>query len=108
MQTTDMIGWWEPEVPVKVIAVGADGPIHATAYVSKGNKTLVALGSWSSTNANVTLDVDWSVLGLSASAIKTVTAPAIANFQNATAWRMGEAIPVEPKKGWLLVLEPSS
>ena len=35
MQDTDMIGWWEPEVPVTVAATGADGPIHATAYVSK-------------------------------------------------------------------------
>eukprot|EP01052_Picozoa_sp_SAG31_P026461 SAG31_NODE_2398_length_5781_cov_6.178061_1_plen_137_part_10 len=63
IQDTDMIGFWEPEIPVTVVPVGADGPIHATAYVSKGKKTLVSIGSWSNTNATFKLDFDWNTLG---------------------------------------------
>jgi hypothetical protein len=107
MQDTDMIGWWEPELPVTVTAAGADGPIHATAYVNKGKKTLISLGSWSATNATVALTFDWAVLGLSSSSVKALTAPAIPNFQAARSWVVGESIPVEPAKGWLLVVEPA-
>ena len=107
IQATDMVGWWEPELPVTVAATNADGPIHATAYVAKGKKTLIALGSWSSTNATVKLTFDWATLGLSASSVKSLTAPAIANFQTAQTWSATDAIPVEPAKGWLLVVEPT-
>ena len=103
-----MIGWWEPEVPVMVAATDADGPIHATAYVSKGQKTLISLGSWSSTNATVKLTFDWATLGLAGSAVKLLTAPAIPSFQTAQSWGVGDSIPVEPKKGWLLVVEPAA
>lgn len=107
MQDTDMVGWWEPEVPVTVAATGADGPIHATAYVSKGKKTLISIGSWSSSNATVKLTFDWATLGLLGSAVKSLTAPAIPSFQTAQSWGVGDSIPVEPKKGWLLVVEPA-
>jgi hypothetical protein len=105
MQDTDMIGWWEPESPVNVTAADADGPIHATAYVAKGKKTLLSLGSWSSTNATVALSFDWAMLGLTESAVKTVTAPAIPNFQPSMSWKATEKIPVAAAKGWLLVIE---
>ena len=108
MQATDMIGWWEPEIPVTIAATGADGPIHATAYVSKGKKTLIAIGSWSSTNATVKLSFSWSTLGLTEGAVKTLIAPAIPSFQAAQSWGVGESIQVEPKKGWLLVVEPAA
>ena len=50
---TDMVGWWEPEAPVTVID-GYALEIHATAYVNKvAKKTLVALASWSPSNATV-------------------------------------------------------
>ena len=105
LQECDMVGWWEPEVPVMVAATGADGPIHATAYVSKGKKTLLSLGSWSSTNATVALSFDWAMLGLTESAVKTITAPAIPNFQPSMSWKATEKIPVAAAKGWLLVIE---
>jgi hypothetical protein len=104
MAETDMIGWWEPELPVKVVATGANGPIHATTYVNRGKKTLVSLGSWSTTNATVTLTFDWTTLGLSSNMVKSLKAPAIPGFQTAQSWQTGAAIPVEPAKGWLLVL----
>ena len=77
------------------------------AQVSKGKKTLISLGSWSSSNATVKLTFDWATLGLIGSAVKLLTAPAIPSFQTAQSWGVGDSIPVEPKKGWLLVVEPA-
>ena len=52
---------------------------------------------------------DWSALGLTAAKVKTITAPAIPNFQPAMSWAVGEdggwRVPVEPAKGWLLVIK---
>jgi hypothetical protein len=73
--------------------------------VRKGDKTLVALASWAPGQTSVKLQVDWKALGLSAGKA-TLTAPAVPGFQPAATFRPGDAIPVEPGKGWLLVIEP--
>jgi hypothetical protein len=52
----------------------------------------------------VRLTIDLKALGLDESTV-TVSAPQIAGFQNARAFASGEAIPVQPRGGWLLVLE---
>lgn len=100
-----MVGWWEPESPVQQISERQD--IKATCYINKGRKTLVAVASWAPENVTISLNkIDWATLGLRAGAVKTVEADAIAGFQPARMWQIDEPIQIEPKKGWLLVLEP--
>ena len=103
MQDTDMIGWWEPESPV---AIPQTTDVRATAYVIKGNKTLVAVASWAAASTSVTLAIDWTALGLAPGAVKTLVAPAIPNFQAAASFGVADHIVVPPAKGWLLVVEP--
>jgi hypothetical protein len=53
---------------------------------------------------SVTLDIDWKALGLDPSTVQ-ITATAIEKFQDAATFAAGETIPVEPGKGWLLVIK---
>ncbi|WP_445143949.1 glycoside hydrolase domain-containing protein [Dyella sp. Tek66A03] len=96
----DMVGWWVHDTPVKT---GRDD-VLATSYVRKGKRTLIALASWAPEKTEVKLTIDWHALGLSASKV-TLVAPAVNGFQSAATFKPGEAIAVEPGKGWLLVVE---
>ena len=58
-----------------------------------------------SATLQVALSFDWAMLGLTESAVKTITAPAIPNFQPSMSWKATEKIPVAAAKGWLLVIE---
>jgi hypothetical protein len=93
-----MIGYWVPEAPVKT----GRGDILATSYRGKG-QTLVALASWAKEASSTTLQIDWRALGIDP-AKATISAPAIEKFQEARSFKVGEAIAVEPGKGWLLVI----
>ena len=95
----EMIGWWVPDVPVKS---GRDD-VLATVYQRKG-RTMVALASWAKTPVEVKLAIDWKALGIDP-ARATITAPAIERFQPAQTFAVNQAVPVEPGKGWLLVIE---
>jgi hypothetical protein len=52
----------------------------------------------------VKLQIEWQVLELKPGNV-TLKTSAVAGFQSATEFKLGEAIPVEPGKGWLLILE---
>jgi len=94
-----MIGYWEPSCPVKT-----DNPnILATAYTKSG-KVLVSIASWDANPSEVKLTFDWKALGLNPDKIKIV-APEIQNFQPKRQFKINESIPIEPAKGWLLVIE---
>ena len=122
-----MIGWWSKQTtpPVQVVAPAGTtdaatiaacssssertGHVLATAYILKGQHTLVSIASWSNLTASCDLKVDWAALGLpvpkSGSAIKTQT---IAGFQNESSFTVEagrvKAVATAPAKGWLLVL----
>jgi hypothetical protein len=53
---------------------------------------------------DVKLHVDWQALGLSPHGA-TLRAPAVRDFQPAATFAPGQPIPVEPGKGWLLIVE---
>ncbi len=95
-----MIGWWVHDTPVKTDR----DDVLATSYVRKGEKTLIALASWAPEKTEVKLSIDWRALGLSADKV-TLVAPAVDGFQPQATFKPGDAIPVEPGKGWLLVVE---
>jgi hypothetical protein len=96
MQQTRMIGFWVPSSPVKT----ANPAVLATVYQADG-RALIALASWAKDSAEVQLSIDWKALGIDP-ADATITAPAIATFQDAASFRPGQPILVQPGHGWLL------
>lgn len=94
-----MIGYWVPDAPV---TTGRDD-VLATTWVAKG-KAMVAVASWAGSEVAIRLNIDWEALGIDPAGAM-LTAPAIDEFQEARRFRPGDAIPVPPGKGWLLILE---
>jgi hypothetical protein len=94
-----MIGFWVPANPVKT---GRED-VLATAYVRDG-RTMIALANWATGAADVTLTIDWRALGLDPANVR-ITAPEIAGFQEGRTFRVADRIPLEPGKGWLLVVQ---
>jgi hypothetical protein len=93
-----MVGYWVAARPVKT----GRPDVLATSYLRAG-RTMVALASWAKDARTVTLEIDWKALGLDP-ATATITAPAIDTFQEARTFGPTDAIPLEPGKGWLLVI----
>ena len=101
-----------------------DDPVQATAFVLKGQKALIALANFGLEDTNITLDIDWTQLGLSADSVKTLRAPLLggftprdtfgralpgtANLQEAAEFPVGGVIPVRGASGWLLMVEPAA
>jgi hypothetical protein len=118
IQESDMIGWWQPEAPVRIVATSVVGSsvnhsdeshgLYATSYVVPAKRTLVAIASWAVANVSFTLDVDWATLRLSAASVTHIHAPAIAGVQRASTWVRGSTLTVAPEQGILLVLEPAA
>jgi hypothetical protein len=93
-----MVGFWVPGNPVKT---GRED-VLATAFVSEG-RTTIALASWAKEPVEVRLALDWKALGLDLARARLV-APEIDGFQAEHAFDAAGPIPVEPGKGWLLVV----
>ena len=99
IQGAEMIGYWDPSCPVRT----GRKDVLATVYQKKGS-ALISLASWSKEPVSVPLEIDWAALGLEAKKAR-LTAPAIPGFQQAKTFSPAEKIPVEPAKGWLLILQ---
>jgi Family of unknown function (DUF6067) len=99
MEGTKLIGYWSPACPVKT----GSKEVPATVYKKPG-ALLVSLASWATADTNVRLGIDWEMIGID-SAHATIDAPEIANFQPARHFAVGEAIPVQKGKGWLLIVK---
>lgn len=93
-----MIGFWEENPAVTT----SDKEVKVTAYVNKG-KTLLSIGNYSSTKKQVKLNIDWKQLGLNPSSVR-MQAPDITDFQKAREFTPADPIPVDPKRGWLILL----
>ncbi|MFB3854078.1 MAG: glycoside hydrolase domain-containing protein [Vicinamibacterales bacterium] len=93
-----MVGFWVDYAPVKT----GNPAVHATSYIRDG-KTMVALASWAPDKVAVKLEIDWKALGIEPAGA-TIVAPAIDKFQDAATFAPDAEIPVEPGKGWLLVV----
>ena len=93
-----MIGFWEDTPAVTT----SDKDVKVTAYVNNG-KTLLSIGNYSGTKKQVKLTIDWKQLGLDPSSVRMV-APAVTDFQEAQEFTPGTPIPVDPKRGWLIIL----
>jgi hypothetical protein len=96
----EMTGYWSPAP----IVTTSHPEVLATSYGKPGG-VLIALASWADSAVNVRLSVDWTKLGFEGRSL-TLRAPAIPQYQPERIFQPGEAIPVQPRKGWLLVAEP--
>lgn len=96
---TSMIGYWSGNCPVKT----NNDKVLATVYKKKGS-ALIAIASWDADDTNVQLQIDWNKLGID-SAKADITAPEIKNFQPGAVFHSNDAIKVEQRKGWLLVIK---
>jgi len=99
IEKTRMLGWWVPSNPVKtgredVLATVYQGDHHA----------IISIASWAKDPVDVKLEINWKALGINP-ARATIRAEAIENFQTAATFSPGQPIPVQPGKGWLLIVD---
>jgi hypothetical protein len=94
-----MLGYWAPECPVKADQEG----VLATVYRKKG-KALISIASWAKQPVRCKLTINWSALGLNPTS-STLSAQSIPGFQGAAEFGIGDEIPLEPGRGWLLMLK---
>jgi hypothetical protein len=99
MQGTKMIGYWVDNNPVKT----DNDKVLATVY-KKDKKVMIAIASWADNDTSIKLKIDWAALGIDPAKV-SITAPEINNFQPGRKFGVNDAIPVAPKKGWLLVIQ---
>ncbi len=99
IQESEMIGWWDSSCPVQT----GRQDVLATVYRKPG-RALVSIASWAPEAAQVPLSIDWKALGVDPRTAR-ITAPAIEGFQPEAKFAGGQPIPVEPKRGWLLLIE---
>jgi hypothetical protein len=94
-----MIGFWEK----RPVVTTSDKDVMATAYLLDG-KILVSIASWAKEKRNVKLRIDFAAAGFGPDHVR-ISAPPIDGFQPEREFRPTDSIPVEPTKGWLLVVE---
>ena len=99
MQGSHMIGYWVPACPVKT-----DNPKVICTVYQKDKKSLIAIASWDKEKTEVKLSIDWKALGISPDKAK-LSAIEAKDFQPAATFSPEQKIPVEPGKGWMLVIE---
>ena len=64
----------------------------------------IAVASWAAEPVDVKIDLDWEAVGLD-SVRATVAIPGIELFQDALESPSLDALPIEPGKGWIVVVE---
>lgn len=99
IQDAEMIGFWVPSCPVKASEKGT----LATVY-KKHKRTLISIASWAKEPLKCRLSIDWTALGLNPENAK-ISAPPIIGFQESASFLPSSEIPLEPGKGWLLIVE---
>ena len=99
IQEAEMIGYWVPSCPVRTSCKD----VLATVYKKK-ESALISLASWSKDSVSVSLEINWAALGLQQQNAN-LTAPPIPGFQEANTFSPADRIPVEPGRGWLLIVQ---
>jgi len=96
---SEFYGYWSDDSPVTT------GYRNALASVYQlEEKTMIAVASWYNETRNVWLKVDWEKLGLDRSN-SIFRLPYIPGFQDSAAYKPWEAIPVDPGKGFIIIIE---
>jgi hypothetical protein len=96
---SEMLGYWVDNSPVKTAVMN----IKSTVYVHK-NRVLIAIGSWSEKDENVSLQIDWDKLGMEKNKTRLFS-PEIEGLQAGDTFNIDRPVPVEKNQGLILVLE---
>jgi hypothetical protein len=99
IQGSRMIGYWVPACPVKT-----DNPDVICTVYKKDKKALISIASWDKAKTEVKLNINWAALGISQEKA-ILTAIEAKDFQPAATFSPDQKIPVEPGKGWMLIVE---
>jgi hypothetical protein len=99
IQEAKMIGYWDAACPVKT----DNKDVLATVYCKPG-KALVSLASWAGEPARCRMAIDWAALGLDPAKVR-ICAPRIEGFQEEKTFAVSDPIPVDPARGWLIIME---
>jgi hypothetical protein len=99
IQEARMFGYWDRANPVQ----SRHTNVLATAYLKK-DKALIALASWAKEPVSVRLDLDERGFEFPLSEAR-LCAPLMPGFQDAATFKLTDAVPVQPGKGWLLILD---
>jgi hypothetical protein len=94
-----MVGFWEDEPMVKT----GNNDVKATTYLKDG-KALISLGNYSEKVQSVKLSIDWKKIGIEPRNAK-FRCPEIKDFQTEKLIEATDEIVIEPKKGWLIIIE---
>ena len=105
IQDAKWLGYWDKNCPDKVVDKEgvARKDILATAYVKKGDKTLISIGSWANDDETVSLNINWLALGLDENKVKAYV-PKIKGFQDYRDIDINNIF-TEKSKGALIVIE---
>ena len=124
---TEMLGFWANEDDWKPLVDTGVANVKATVYVVQGNGNshngrgkssafghmVVAVASWEQVPTSVMLEFDWGAIsaklkGWPAShqhlSQVVVEQPFIALVQNASSFAVDEPIPIQPRRGMLLIV----
>ena len=101
LPAAEMLGYWSDRCPVST----GEKNIPATAYVLK-DRALIALASWKGGENKVRLNIDAEKLPFAPTGY-VLRAEAIKKSQPARTFQLDEPIPVDYRKGWLLMLVPA-
>jgi len=99
IQGSRMIGYWVPYCPVKT-----NNPDVICTVYQKDKQSLISIASWAKEKTDIKLAIDWNSLGISPEKA-ILTAVEAKDFQPSATFNPGQEIPVEPGKGWLLILK---
>lgn len=95
-----MMGYWVDDSPIKT----NHPSIKSTIYL-KNQKVLIAIGSWSGQEEQVTLQIDWEALGWDQKDYELVS-PDITGLQDFQALNSTSRVQVPANEGLLLLLRP--
>ncbi len=95
---SEMIGYWNESCPVRT----RDENVKATVYRRKG-QTLISIGNFGSKAESTLLDIDWKQIGIDPKTAR-MEAPLIKYFQEKRYFKVDQPIPIEPKRGWLILI----
>lgn len=98
----DVLGFWEKNPAV----VASDPTVKVTAFRKKG-RVLLSLGNYSDETKTINLNFDWKQLDIDANDAEMV-APEVEDFQLSAHWPTDGMITIQPRKGWLIYLQPKN
>lgn len=96
IKDSKMIGFWEDEP----LVTSTDPDVKVTSYLKEDGSLLLSLGNYSTAAKTVRL-----IFNTPDFKGRRLVAPEVEAFQPAQEWALGDAVTVDPKRGWLIYVK---